>query len=228
MVDIPRKEYFMNKAGFLFSKPLRKVLTFAVFLIFCLVGYALYRNAEIAVGGDSWVSVKPLGNEKKLRGLIDELEKTTVSKESYGKLQEELILLQGRAIEVSEFPRELKTLGNNRDSILSSIRELLSEQNEMNNCVVVSYAMVFMEITINGTINTKLPVADRRRQRLYYHIQKCLASIAAYNKTPNGEQSDTYLAVTEFQQMNKLKVDGMIGKKTWTMISNKFEQLKLE
>ena len=70
--------------------------------------------------------------------------------------------------------------------------------------------------------------SKRHKACLNYHIQKCLASIGAYNKTPTGEQSDTYLAVTEFQQMNKLKVDGLIGKKTWALISNKFEKLKLE
>ena len=114
--------------------------------------------------------------------------------------------------------KELQTLESKFDKI----------KNEIETDSKRSFSMLEAELYRVGIINTKRPVDNDNIRDINKHIQICLSAIGGYNGHCDGEQLSTYNAVIEFQSKNKLKVDGIIGKKTWNAIKAVYEKEKVD
>lgn len=174
------------------------------------------RGISFPIGGKT-VTILP-GRSQKIVELESTIQKSHTDYDalakSFKKYREE------ESIKISRLPGQLQgTCGE----VEFKIKQMCDEISKRGEDIGFSFYMLQKIFDRDGTINTKMPTVNENRIQIYKHVQNCLSSIGAYNGKIDGKQASTYKAVTEFQKHNNLKQDGLIGKKTWPAITQKFE-----
>ncbi len=189
--------------------------------------WAIYCGAEISSGPDNWLSIRSSNSRQisQLRQELEQFQQNSVSRDKYDELQQRIVDLEKTTINIGMLPEEIKA-GDPNES-LKKIRTLVKEIDRLQQDTSFAVAVVSREITTNGVINTNQPTTEPVR-RLNCHIQKCLQVIGCYDGRLTGEREDTHSAVVRFQQIHNLKSDGIIGRKTWTAITTRYETLREE
>lgn len=164
------------------------------------------RGISFPIGGKT-VTILSGRNQK-----IDALAK------SFKKYREE------ESIKISRLPGELQ---GTPEEVEFKIRQMCDEIRNRGEDIGLAFDELPKILDRDGTINTKMPTVNENRIQIYKHVQNCLSSIGAYNGKIDGKQASTYKAVTEFQKHNNLKPDGIIGKKTWPAIEQKYKKKKM-
>ena len=133
-------------------------------------------------------------------------------------LRQELAL----AIRTDRLPRQVQA--NTGPQTLENIETVGQEHARVNPTNVAALLAVLVEIQQHGTINTALDAKQSSRQSLYKQVQVLLQAIGSYSGAVTGAQTNTLMAVKAFQTKNQLKVDGIIGLKTYMGMARLFAQ----
>lgn len=199
-----------------------KVLTHKVTLIVCylicgtflvIVTYAMSTGAELTVSRDAWLTLKPVNTHEK-----QALQKELVD------LKQRVQDLERTTINIGLLPDEIRA-GGSPQEIVRQIHDLLRQTKDIEENLGFSFSTVSREITVNGTINTRLPPTSDRVRRLHKHIQMCLAAVGHFEGKITTEARDTYAALVRFQARNGLAADGILGRKTWAALTANYERL---
>jgi len=111
---------------------------------------------------------------------------------------------------------------------LKNIETVCQEHSRVNPTNVAALLAVLVEIQQHGTINTALDAKQSSRQSLYKQVQVLLQAIGSYSGAITGAQTNTLMAVKAFQTKNQLKVDGIIGLKTYMRMARLFAHERLD
>lgn len=172
--------------------------------------------------GDKKVTILP-GRNENIVELQTTLQKSNKDYDALAKAFKKY--REEKALEISRLPLELQ---GTPTEVEYNIRKIYDEIKECGEDIGFSFYMLQKILYRDGTINTRMPSENEKRIELYKHVQKCLSSIGSHNGQIDGRQAATCEAVKEFQRHKNLKVDGIIGKETWSAITRKFEEKKLQ
>ena len=204
------------------------LLVGALFILIFLL-YAVSRDAEIVWSKDGVVSIIPQGHKR-----IKQLEKLlnrSVSKDEYQKLNAHCDHLENEyRIARSRVSRLLAAAGadisKGEDVAIRKIEMLAARSKDIERDMNVSLSVIRIEVIRGITINTNSNDMDETILGLNMDIQKFLSCIGLYNGEIDGTQAATCDAIRQFQKKYQLKVDGIIGKKTFAVMEEAFEEAK--
>jgi cell division protein FtsL len=192
--------------------------TFIVIVMVCVFLFlSLLSGAMIDL--KNWTFV-PRGQNKEIQNLnnrisglqkdIDDLKKTTVSREEYNRLIDEIRNLNDTAKKLGLLSNEFQP--DKPEQVCEAIGQVLDVIRGTKPEIDFLINAVDNEISKKGII----VVNDPRTPRVcIYHIQKVL-NVLGYDLNDNA--NTTYQAVLKFQEDNNLKKDGKIGGKTWSLV----------
>ena len=147
----------------------------------------------------------------------------------YANLQrkhEDLSKALALAIRTDRLPRQVQA--STGPQTLKNIETVCQEHARVNPTNVAALLAVLAEIQQHGTINTALDAKQSSRQSLYKQVQVLLQAIGSYSGAITGAQTNTLMAVKAFQTKNQLKVDGIIGLKTYMRMARLFAHERLD
>ena len=147
----------------------------------------------------------------------------------YANLQrkhEDLSKALALAIRTDRLPRQVQA--STGPQTLKNIETVCQEHARVNPTNVAALLAVLAEIQQHGTINTALDAKQSSRQSLYKQVQVLLQAIGSYSDAITGAQTNTLMAVKAFQTKNQLKVDGIIGLKTYMRMARLFAHERLD
>lgn len=202
---------------FLLSKQCLVVAVIILFIICIFLIIALRSGSDITIGPGFQVSFHSTAiyEIRRLKDQIENLRLTTVSKDQYEELLQRIQDLENTSINIGLLPVDVQR--KSPKEVIEAIKSIMTDTKEAIGDTQFSIAVVGNEINKNWIINTRQP-ANRAVRQLNLHIQTVLNKIGAYNGPFDGKMENTYQAVMDFQSRHGLKVDGILGKKTWNMI----------
>jgi hypothetical protein len=110
-------------------------------------------------------------------------------------------------------------------SVVSTINDLSSKlqllESDIANSVNLVGNIITQQVSINlragGTVDTRSILINRE-------IQRVMQVLGYYDGQLSGDREATRGAIESFQRINGLKVDGQVGKNTWTKARDLIEQ----
>ncbi|MCK4914184.1 MAG: peptidoglycan-binding protein [Planctomycetes bacterium] len=214
------------------SKGVLAVVLVFIFTLFCLLFYAVSRDAEIhfsKISKKGVFEIIPKGSDR-IRELEEELGKS-VSLVKYDKLKKQYQQLSDKNLVLdSRLKRFLAASGvdvsDGEEVATRKLVFLAARSREIERDIHVSLSLIRVEIARGRAINTNSCDMDDVTRGLYMDIQKFFRCVGIYNGEINGDQVDTCNTVREFQSKYGLEEDAIIGRKTFIAMEQAFEEAK--
>ena len=178
-------------------------------MLAALIVVALAQGSSVRITKDGFQV------DSTLEARVSELEKA--KNDAARALQDMQDHLQHEYVRVKDLPAEFQL--ESPASVVQSINQVATKLQLLEGDIKNSVNLVTNIVAAQKSINLRADsTSDVRAILVNREIQRVMQVLGYYEGRLDGLQASTRIAVEAFQQAQAIKVDGKVGKETWTKV----------